>query len=695
MRIIKNYMTLMVMVLFLFTSCSKEESGEANDVSSDSATLFFGPILDDFNNLNRQQEQEEIPECSSDDAAFAQIMLTYGEDNIPVQVVVPISEDENGLFTLYDDKLEIPIPSGETTVSVTLTDFVVWNDDGGEPGIPIWVAPKEGSEYAKFVSDPLSNEFTLRAGSKNYVNVDVICYDDRDVNLYGYQFFDINPVPLTKLCVFANYCITPGGRDRVANYTFDLYTYSGDSVEDNPITDESLYTLINMGNDTPTTDSDGDTYYADPLCMVIPKGDDNNADDEYLYWEMTLEDWDDYYGEAPEITLSGYLTWNQVKSYYNNDGTIDYIHLFFNCEECPEGDGTDGDNDGVEDSCDNCPAIPNSDQADRDNDGIGDVCDQCPDEPGIGGFGCPDDPCIAGPDTDGDGINDVCDVCPEGDDNVDTDGDEVPDACDNCPEKANADGQEMDRDNDGVGDACDECPDDPGTGGFGCPDDPCISQPDPDGDDVRGNCDNCPNVPNPLQTDSDNDGIGDACDFCPDEANEDNLDSDGDGIGDVCDSCPNDSTNTCNDGEKGCETAWMFGDHTFTNKDNDGLSITAKWGWAEYFEVGQSPETFNFYAGAGQNNTNNGYLAGTVEISKSGSTLTIEVTAANDVDISEIAIYTSYLKPTTASPGQFDKLDDVQGEKDSSPGPVNTYTFDYPGNDPIWIAVHGDVCGKD
>ncbi|MFH1686116.1 MAG: dockerin type I repeat-containing protein [bacterium] len=40
----------------------------------------------------------------------------------------------------------------------------------------------------------------------------------------------------------------------------------------------------------------------------------------------------------------------------------------------------------------------------------------------------------------------------------------------------------------------------------------CDGQPDPDGDGIRGDCDNCPDDPNPNQSDADGDGIGDACD---------------------------------------------------------------------------------------------------------------------------------------------------------------------------------------
>ncbi|QYA25997.1 hypothetical protein G3I01_10885 [Gramella sp. MT6] len=684
MRTIKNYMAYLAIFLLLFSSCTKDETVPGNgEVSDDVASLYLGPVLENLANQSRQQEQD-VPECSTDDPAYAQIRLTYGESNTPVEVVVDILQDDQGLFTAYDDALEIPIPSGETTVSVTLTDFVVWNDVDGAPGVPIWVAPKEGSEYAQFVSDPLSNTFTLRAGSKNYVNVDVICYDDRDVNLYGYLFFDINPIPLYEFCVFANFCISEGGRDYVANYSFDLYAYSGEEAEDNPVTDESLYTSIYMDK-MPVTGLDGETYYADPLCLPIPAGDSENPDAPYLYYEITLEDWDGYYGEAPDVTQSGYLSWNQVQALLDEDGddsTVDYMHFFLNCPG------------GGDPTC----------EIDTDQDGVPDCDDICP------GF----DDTI---DTDEDGVPDGCDECAEGDDNIDTDEDGYADACDNCPQASNQD--QADSDGDGVGDACDECVDEFGEPDFfGCPNDPCIDQPDPDGDGVRGICDNCPDVANADQADSDEDGVGDACDTCPDY--DDTADEDGDGVPDGCDVCPGfddnadvdadgvpDGCDVCEDGddtvdtdgdgipddcenpdgEGACETAFMFGDtpiNTFNNVN--------RWGWAELFDDADgTSQTFKIWAGAGQNDTSKGTHVGDATVTLNGDgDVELDIDIFSGYSFDELHVNLSEDQPsgnTAKAPGQYNRNGEVSAD-------VTEYTFDFNNTDgDFWIIVHAVTCG--
>ena len=456
MRFLKKYMAFIALIALLFSSCSKDETANVDgDVADNAASIYFGPVLADLENQISRQQEQDVPECSTDDPAYAQIILTYGDDDTPVEVVVEILQDDQGLFTAYDEALEIPIPSGETTVSVTLTDFVVWNDVDGAPGMPIWVAPKEGSEYATFVSDPLSNTFSLRAGSKNYVNVDVICFDDRDVNLYGYQFFDINPVPLYEFCVFANYC-TDAGRHYTADYSFALYTYDAEAEDGKG---DMIYSDL-----SPNTGNDDGTFWADPLCVAIPGPGDLGADEPYLVFEATLSNWADYYtAEDDDVTvITETLTWNMIGELLNRDGndeTTNYWHIFFNCADddvpvCDLDDpDADCDNDGIQNGQDNCPQIANEDQADFDEDGIGDVCD-----PDIDNDGVPnaEDECdneVPVVDENGDGCEDEDTGCDPEDATADCDNDGVPNGEDNCPAISNSD--QADFDGDDIGDACD------------------------------------------------------------------------------------------------------------------------------------------------------------------------------------------------------------------------------------------------
>ncbi|MCH4823744.1 thrombospondin type 3 repeat-containing protein [Gramella lutea] len=380
---------LVAFLVALVVSCSKDDKVAPDDLQNQNvAMVHLGPVLNEFTNQQNRQSLDGLPDCSDEAPGFAQISLTYGDDDTQVDVIVEILEDENGLFTAYDEDLEIPIPSGSNTVSVTLNEFFVWTNVDDAPGEIIWAAPMTGSDYAGFSDTPLPFSWELRAGSKNYINVDVLCFDDRLVNLYGYQFFDITPEVIYEVCFFANFC-SDEGRHYTANYSLDIYY--GSSANGIP-----LYT-----GEIPVTGEDGD-FYADPLCLAIPGPQNEEADDApYLYYEATLLDWEDNYGSASGEMISGTWSFNDIQALLNEDGeTSEYFHAFFNCDD--SNIPVDSDGDGIPDADDNCPNVANPDQEDSDDNGVGDAC-----EPGN--------------DDDGDGVPNDVDECPDTDPGVEVD----------------------------------------------------------------------------------------------------------------------------------------------------------------------------------------------------------------------------------------------------------------------------------
>jgi len=226
-------------------------------------------------------------------------------------------------------------------------------------------------------------------------------------------------------------------------------------------------------------------------------------------------------------------------------GDVDLVDLDFGYVLGDPTEGTDTDDDGVDDDVDSCPTTPNTDQADRDGDGLGDACDPIrigdrvwpdadrdglqSDDEGTGIEGVTvhlrdDGGALLGTTLTGAGGDYVFFVDEPGTYTVDvvppaggvsttgghtqsrsvvdvdvldvdfgyafdTDGDGIDDPVDRCPTVANTD--QADLDGDGIGDACD---------------------PDIDGDGIGNAEDSCATVANADQADRDGDGIGDACD---------------------------------------------------------------------------------------------------------------------------------------------------------------------------------------
>ncbi|WP_373056190.1 YfaP family protein [Zunongwangia sp. H14] len=317
----------------LFVSCSTEErAGSAEE--QEMATLSFGASLNDL--INRQlntKQAANLPECS--DAAPATVVVVLsegGEDMDPVTLNI-LSDDLDGdgnedYYTDYSDDLEL-LPG-----TYQLEEFIVY-DAGGNI---IWLAPiddDDSGEYDGYVGNPLPISINLGPGVKKYVDVEVLCYDHREVNQYGYVFFDIITGRAIDFCIFGNYC-TENGRHYVAEYEVDVW-YGTDN------TGTVLYTGI--GN-TLEINEDGDEY-SDPVCLTLP---DTNGADSY-YFEISMDG---------EVIRSGTITDEEVRTLFDGDNNVDYYH--FQEGGCTGGDSPnlfdEGGNGGEPGECN--PEDPNT-----------------------------------------------------------------------------------------------------------------------------------------------------------------------------------------------------------------------------------------------------------------------------------------------------------------------------------------------
>ena len=314
MKNFKLSIACLAMFTMIFTSCSKEEVG-GPDLDSEKATLSFGAIVNDLvaNRAQSKQSIADLPVCSEDDPFFVRIVLSLdgvevvGTTDMPYRIDLVAGQ----LYTKDDPMMEL------APGDYVLEHLAVYN----EGGILIWVAPKAGSPLGEFVDNLLPLDIDLRAGVKKYVEVDVLCFDDRDVNEYGYLFFELDTNIALEFCFFANYCPpNEPGRHYTANYSVSIW--SGTSSAGVP-----LYTnvVVNSGQY-----NNGD-YYTTPLCFALP--DNSSMNTPYLYYEVTLLAWPGNYGNvAPNTVISGTLTKADIMANFDGASGVDYEHLLFGCE---------------------------------------------------------------------------------------------------------------------------------------------------------------------------------------------------------------------------------------------------------------------------------------------------------------------------------------------------------------------------
>lgn len=334
MKNFKLYIGLFAFIGLLMTSCSKEDNSTNDTVGNDnSVSLKFGTLLNDLANRAASAANfDDVPNCSDSTPQTAVIEISYpgqSEESM-APIVVDILHDDSGYFTDYSNLLKIPVPDNGS-VDVTLKSFKVYDGattgDVNDPyydaeyGNLIWVAPAGDGDFSGYVDNPLPYTFQVQDGTKPYISVDVLCFDRRMANEYGYVFFDINQKEIFNFCMFGNYC-TPAGRHYVASYSVDIWKYNSETEQKGV----QLYDDL-----TATVSNNGGVYQADPLCVALP--DDPNAEDDF-YIEITIKDTDEY--DANNVIVKqGVLTEMEAKMLFdaNDDSKLDYYHFMVGCDD--------------------------------------------------------------------------------------------------------------------------------------------------------------------------------------------------------------------------------------------------------------------------------------------------------------------------------------------------------------------------
>jgi len=423
MKNFKRYIGFAAIIALLFTSCSKDE--ESGIIDSEKVTLSFGAIVNDLvaNRDASRQAEADLPVCSDDEPAYVRIVLMQGDNEVVGTSGNPYRIDlvSGQVYTKDDPALELD-PG-----MYSLEHLSVYNSDGDL----IWIAPRVGSIFEEFVDQALPISIDLRAGVKKYVDVPVLCFDDRDVNEYGYLFFELDTNIALTYCFFANYC-NEDGRHFPARYSVSIW--SGTS---------SAGVLLYSNEENTVGQHDNGDYFATPLCFAVP--DHSNMDTPYLYYEVTLLDWEDVYGDVEQTVLSGTITKRMITDNFGDEDDTDYHHLRFGCGDDDGEPPVDSDGDGVPDSRDDCPNTPANTEVDSRGCPVTTPCDQTAPEA----------------DCDNDGTPNKCDTDNPNWDTFDCDGDGFLNGVDFCPNVAGVAG---------------------GDGGDGCPEgttDPCANLPAP------------------------------------------------------------------------------------------------------------------------------------------------------------------------------------------------------------------------
>lgn len=306
-------------LLFMVVSCS-DDNEILSDLERETTAVSFAFVLNDLVSDREaiKQQMGNIPECIEDEPAFVEVVVTQDGDPVAGSLMqalrLNVKQDSQGIyFTEEHEELEL-LPE-----NYTLDYFRVLNKNLQV----IWIAPIQEPgkvNFASMVESPLPLEISLQSGTKKYVDVDVICYDSRLVNYYGYLFFELEGNQAIEFCIFGNYCDDNGRHAEAIRYEVSVWSYSGDeSAPKGTIIYDYLESGIIIEDDF---ENEVSITYAVPLCIMLP---DTAGEDQY-YFEISILDGVGYEVEDPLIRR-GVITDEDVKFLFDGNSNLDYYHF--------------------------------------------------------------------------------------------------------------------------------------------------------------------------------------------------------------------------------------------------------------------------------------------------------------------------------------------------------------------------------
>lgn len=311
--------TYLACFVFLLFSCSNDNEIIKDQVQG-KATLAFAAVLNDLISTREAGKQQlgNIPQCSKNAPVYVEVVLSH--TGIPIAgtfqqpLRLRVMQDSRGIY-FTEENLQL-----ELDPNIYSLDYFRVLDENLQV---IWIAPRvEAGEvnFAGLVDFPLPLEIDLRAGTKRYVDVNVICYDNRLINFYGYLFLELMVNQAIKFCVFGNYCDETGRHADAVSYNVSVWSYSGnETAPKGAVIHEGHENAIFVEDDF---ENEISVTYAVPLCLALP---DTPGQDQF-YFEITLLEGMGIDAPNPLIRR-GVITEDDVRSLFEGDNNLDYYHF--------------------------------------------------------------------------------------------------------------------------------------------------------------------------------------------------------------------------------------------------------------------------------------------------------------------------------------------------------------------------------
>jgi hypothetical protein len=180
-----NFYTILFVFLLLFSwSCQKEDKQNPADEQGVSFSMATQTTL-------------KSSDCFSRKADYVKLV---------------INEKDYKLEVFYIDNKPYTKTLKLDVGNYTLSEFLFMDDnntpDDQSDDMIIAATPHKGSEFAKYVPNPLNITFKIEAFKKSNIEMTVVCYQERDHASFGFVFFGIGQIVVREQYFFGDICIS-------------------------------------------------------------------------------------------------------------------------------------------------------------------------------------------------------------------------------------------------------------------------------------------------------------------------------------------------------------------------------------------------------------------------------------------------------------------------------------------------------
>lgn len=288
---------------FLFIGCQKENVKDTN-------VVFNVNQVDPSNGLKSTTGYWDCKDLIAD----------YAKIEINNSIYYPKVFRLDG--KLYTQSIKLSVFEGQE--NYTLNNFILYNDSGTENDMSddsiVMATPIMGSDFSEYVSNPVSFTFNVGEFTKIEVPVEVLCFEDKYYEKFGFNWFSITEIIVREQCFFGDFCVKHP-IDYIGSYyenqetglqidmpaLFKIHVYKdGVEVPNSPFTNVNEESNWGVGS---------------PVCIQYP--DILNINNE----EFTCELWI-YVKKGDVFDYIHFYTWSFIDNEMilsGEDGIVDFV----------------------------------------------------------------------------------------------------------------------------------------------------------------------------------------------------------------------------------------------------------------------------------------------------------------------------------------------------------------------------------